>query len=227
MAYSLHCEIAEKNARLLISLMKQHIAKDLGAICGFFEVNHDWVCPSCHRNKSEISKIDKNGNLCCPIVSHHDHFRDLAEQKLPDYRREAWQAKMTHVDFYPYDSVGKGYERFPETLICGDCNVVEGAAKIAVGAKPDFSFSPFEISTFIIVEPNRSHLIDREKAQKAYERAAPYMAGYGDHLRKTIECSRSPETFENVGGAAFRVLRNLRKTMDEARARNGGEGDAP
>lgn len=207
MTYSPSNNFAEENARLLFSLAADFCASGLGAISGFFETESTWCCPSCHRQKQEIARLDKNLNLLCQFHWHHDHLEHLASDKLPLYR------ELDFKDARPYDSLRSNFRRFPETLICSDCNVAEGAAKMAVDAKPTFSFTPFEISSFIFVLPNEPHKIDRAKAREIYEKLVPSMAVYGATLRNVAKFNADPDGFEPIGGAAWRVLKDVQAKL--------------
>ncbi len=211
MTYSSSGLNGDKNAHLLVHLVKKHGAIGLGAISGFFEVDENWCCPSCHRNKHEIARIDKNGNLLCQMVPHHDHLIDMTDKRVPTGEGLEWHDRL------PAFSVRENFRRFPETLICTDCNVVEGDAKKKIAAPKDFSFTPFEISTFIIVEPNRSHLIDLSKLEETYEKIKPSLGIYGDTLRGISKTQANPDGFEQVGGAALRVMAALRRKMDQSK----------
>lgn len=57
--------------------------------------------------------------------------------------------------------------RFPETVICDQCNVADGYAKKRLALPSVFSFSPAEISLFVKAEPHRPHRVDLEKAREA------------------------------------------------------------
>ena len=41
-----------------------------------------WKCPSCQRTKVEIARPNKNGDLMCRLVEHHDHMKDLLLRKF-------------------------------------------------------------------------------------------------------------------------------------------------
>jgi hypothetical protein len=209
MTYSIVGTDAEKNARLLVDLMNQFEAIGIGAISGFFEVSTDWCCPVCHRQKPEIARRDKNGNLLCQLVWHHDHLSHLSD-RLPYYRTQLdWQ------DARPLDSLRGNFKRFDDVLICGDCNVAEGAAKVSAKAPSNFSFGPFEISTFIVVKDNAPHTLDRPKVAEAYKQVFPSLKIYGDVLRDLPKHEADPDSFEQIGGSACRVLSEARKKMKE------------
>jgi hypothetical protein len=205
MMFSVVAANGEKNARLLFHLSKKHGAIDLGSISGFFEVDENWHCPVCHRNKSEIARVDKNAKLLCALVRHHDHLTDITDGRIPDTRGMEWQDQM------PVLSLRDSFQRFPEILICQDCNVAEGDAKKKVGAPKDFSFGPFEISTFIIVEPNRGHLIDIAKLEETYEKIKSSLGIYSNTIRGIVKHQADPDNWEQAGGAAWRVLQDLNR----------------
>lgn len=65
-----------------------------------------------------------------------------------------------------------GRGRFVETVICGDCNSADGAAKRKLGLPGDWSFSPREIGSFVQVAPHSGATqINYEVAQRIYEAA--------------------------------------------------------
>lgn len=197
---------AEPNGRLLLNLFREYRAKELGSISNFFETPPEWHCPSCFRSKPEIARLDKNGNLLCSTHRHHDHFGDLAGSRLPRLRDD-WRALEAFRD---------GFVRFSPTLICSDCNVAEVAAKAAAGAVSQFSFTPFEISMFIFVEPNAPHRVDHNIAIDLYEVAKGAMSPYGRALKRAIQCMEN-DSFEHLGGAAWRVLKKAREKMKDSK----------
>lgn len=213
MSYTCGGGEAEANAKLLIQLMQETGALDLGSIANFFQVGSDWHCPSCHRSKAEQARLDKNRNLMCAIHSHHDHMVDAACEKMPGFHRDdlPWQ------DRRGYDSLRSNFNRFTDTLICNDCNVVEGDAKRKCGAPAAFSFTPFEISTFIIVTNNAAHTLDIAKAQETWQHIRPSLGAYREELRKISNYDKDPDSFEAVGGAAWRVLKDIRAKMKKVK----------
>ena len=204
--------IGEANARLLFEIAKENNADGLGAISNFFGTHEDFCCPCCHRSKRNIARIDKNGHLLCQFVYHHDHFGDTSGGIIKAHRGELdWrESRELH-------SLGDNFERFPQTLICSDCNVAEGAAKkVSPAIPPAFSFTPLEISQFIIVSDNKPHRIDGAKVIEIFEALLGSLQLYGNSLR-SIRDYRPDSDFEQIGGAAWRVLRdvnNRRKKKD-------------
>lgn len=65
-----------------------------------------------------------------------------------------------------------GVGRFPKTLICGDCNSADGAAKRKLGLPVDWSFTPTEIGSFVAVSRySGATQIDYDAAMRIYEAA--------------------------------------------------------
>jgi hypothetical protein len=114
------------------------------------EVGNGYICPSCNRDKYQILRwtlrIPNSPNAFMDWVAvlhkHHDHSQGFTSTK---------------------------YSRFPEAIICDQCNAADGAAKRKLGLPRDFSFSPNEISFFIKVAPHAKHEINFEKARVIYQ----------------------------------------------------------
>lgn len=199
---------AEANARLLIALMRERGAIGIGSISGFFATKPEWACPCCFRAKREIARLDKNGDLLCATHNHHDHFGDLAAEKIHVLPLgKPWSNPA-------YRALCDSFVRFEPTPICSDCNAADTAAKAAVNAKPKFSFSPFEISTFIIVESNLAHRIDKDRARRAYDIAEAAMRIYGEQLRRVVTEPKA-DGFEPIACAAWRVLHSIRQGIKD------------
>jgi len=102
----------------------------------------NWHCPGCDRNKREILRWtyrNVNGNFFW-----------------------GWIAPLaTHHDH-------SGNNRFPETVICQDCNSADGAAKRKWHLPSKWSFSPSEIRQFINPTPHATHEINHQKALSIY-----------------------------------------------------------
>ncbi len=151
---------ADGNVKLLFKIFRDLQANGLGTVPNFFDVPADWRCPCCFRSKAEFARLDKSGNLLCSIHWHHDHAID-AYTKHMQGDPGAWAALV------------QSCLRFPRTLICNDCNTVEGNVKNEINAPEDFSFAPYEIASFISVRPNAAHVADRALADRAYAAAQP------------------------------------------------------
>jgi hypothetical protein len=63
---------------------------------------------------------------------------------------------------------GQGGARFPETVICDQCNVADGAVKRKLMLPKNFSFAPEEIRAFVSATPHGKHIIDYQKAHALY-----------------------------------------------------------
>lgn len=195
---------AERNGRLLIRLMKYLGAKDVGSISGFFGTHESWRCPCCLRSKEEFARLDKNGNLLCAVHWHHDHFSDCIGDSVMRLTEDAYWARRPIIG---------SFERFPEIMICNDCNVAEGVAKKIVQAKPAFSFAPHEIQSFIRVCGSGAHEIDELRAKEIYEAVLGLMRIIGDKLRDAREVANADdvEPFIQAGRPVLKLVGNLRK----------------
>lgn len=194
---------AEQNGRLLCALKEQFKARDFGAIGGFFVVPARWRCPCCHRSKPEIARLDKNENLLCSVVEHHDHF-DESVAKHIDLRT------LAPDDVTIQRTVEESLIRFPPTQICSDCNVAEPAAKQIVGAPSAFSFAPCEIAAFITVAINVPHQIDAARVRAAFESARPSMELLAARLRAIKKSTIAAGDWELMAQPAMRVLATVK-----------------
>ena len=124
-----------------------------GAHCHYLwnHIPESWRCPGCGRSKYQVmrwtNRFVKNGVRCKPykdwiavLHRHHDHAKTSTTR------------------------------RFNETVICDQCNVVDGAVKKKLKIYGYFSFSPSEIKQFIKATPHGRHRIDYVKAREIYER---------------------------------------------------------
>jgi hypothetical protein len=94
-----------------------------------------WRCPSCNRTAPELIR--------------------WSEIRGPSWRARygdewgrGWTISITRHHCHSETSV-----RFPETVICGDCNSADGAAKRKLKLPADFSFSPRELAQFVKCTP--------------------------------------------------------------------------
>ena len=183
----------DQNAHLLIDLFLNTRATHLGKVDNFFSVLFDWRCPCCFRSKRDFARLDKNGGLLCSIHSHHDHF--VRHLKKCEGEPAAWAALWNSC------------VRFPDTLICGDCNVAEAAAKNKVDAPENFSFAPYEIANFIEVHPNQANEVNAALAQETYAAAVPAMSLIAKRVRAITSAARGSEGgWEPIGDVAARLV---------------------
>lgn len=112
--------------------------------------SEDWTCPACGRSKFQImkwtrrfpNKPEKLMGWVAALHRHHDHSVGLLES---------------------------GVRRFPETIICGQCNATDGVVKKKLKLPSKFSFSPLEMRSFIQATPHDSHKIDYDIALTIYK----------------------------------------------------------
>ncbi|MEZ0213170.1 MAG: hypothetical protein ACAH27_09515 [Xanthobacteraceae bacterium] len=129
-----------------------------------------WSCPCCRREKPQIARMSPGGVLLCRLEFHHDHIGDLAKRIFRARNPRSEDRDINIQVSRAKDALMPLVERFEPTLICIDCNLAEGRAKLELTKEidPDFTFAPSEIATFIIVAENRTHEIDVEKARTAW-----------------------------------------------------------
>ena len=103
-------------------------------------IGDNWLCPGCGRSRYQIMKWTKRAphspqafmGWVAAIHKHHDHSVGFSEQGIP---------------------------RFPETIICGQCNSSDGVVKRQLNLPSNFSFSPEEIRKFVRSAPHEKHKI--------------------------------------------------------------------
>lgn len=140
-----------------------------GAHCHklWIEVGSDWVCPACARTKYQILRWTTRfprtpaafEDWMAGLHRHHDHSQGLL-------------------------SLNRG--RFPQTVICDQCNAADGVAKRQLDLPENFSFSPSEISLFIEVAPHGKHKVIIPKASEVYRSlsATPLKGGWFEHSHR-------------------------------------------
>lgn len=129
-----------------------------------------WSCPCCRREKPQIARLSPGGVLLCRLEFHHDHIGDLAKRIFRERIQRSDDRDINIQVSRAKDALMPLVERFEPTLICIDCNLAEGRAKLELTKEigTHFTFTPSEIATFITVAPNRTHEIDLEKARAAW-----------------------------------------------------------
>lgn len=113
------------------------------------KVGESWICPSCKRSKYQMLHWAKRFprtqksfmDWVAILHQHHDHSIDSERSNA----------------------------RFPDTIICDQCNMADGRAKRFLKLPKDFSFSPVEISQFITANPHGAHVLNYERARVIYE----------------------------------------------------------
>lgn len=111
-----------------------------------------WRCPSCGRSAQELVRWT---NILGPSW----------RARFGDEHGMGFSISMTHHHCH-------GSGRFPRTLICGDCNSADGAAKRKLGLPERWSFSPAEIGQFVsVVSYSGATKIDYTIALRLYQAA--------------------------------------------------------
>lgn len=128
-----------------------------------------WRCPCCNRTKYELlrwtMRFPKRPNRfegwVVGLHTHHDHAMDV------------------HGGMYSPHAAA--IARFAPVIICEQCNAADATAKRKLGLPENFSFTPFEIRSFIFPTAHGWHIVNYKVAQDAY--------------RKTIEAKPVPKFF--------------------------------
>jgi len=154
------------------SLLRQYETDRLNLNRGWASTTPGWICPCCARGKRQIVRMASSGVLLCQLESHHDHLGDAAEA-LFRKTNPGTEDKGTNIQLdQAKHAMLTLVERFPRTIICLDCNLVEGKAKSALlgrGVPAHFSFSPQEIARFVQPSDNRPHEFDVDVAAAIWE----------------------------------------------------------
>ncbi|MBN3262172.1 hypothetical protein [Pectobacterium brasiliense] len=144
----------------------------------------EWICPCCRRKKSEIVRLNKNNFLSCQLHEHHDHMKEVVKSLFEEFstKRKIIVADALSERFAIKTAFS--LSAYDNTVICSDCNKADADAKRLVKCHQFFSFSPTEISEFILAASNREHQINVEAAKKVWERVEPVFNIRMDMARK-------------------------------------------
>lgn len=113
------------------------------------EVGDYFICPSCKRNKYQILRWTTR------FPNKPNAFKD-------------WVAILHRHHDHSQGAINSNLGRFPETVICDQCNSSDGVVKRKLRLSKSFSFSPQEIGCFIEATNHGKHKIDYELAQNIY-----------------------------------------------------------
>lgn len=133
----------------------------------------EWFCPCCKRTKSQIVRLNKNNYLTCQLHEHHDHMEQVVKILFEKYAISRNQQIADELSERFAIKSAFSLSAYDKTIICFDCNKADADAKKMVKAHKFFSFSPKEISEFVISSPNNEHKINEEIAKKIWERVQP------------------------------------------------------
>lgn len=128
------------------------IAAFAGMHCGAkyrHAVQTGWRCPCCDRSAHELIRWSFiNGQWW--------------REKFGDEHGMGWTISIVRHHCH-------GAGRFDATIICGDCNSADGAAKRKLKLPPTWSFTPAEIAQFVTCTPHSGRtLIDHDMAHRLY-----------------------------------------------------------
>lgn len=116
-------------------------------------LGEEWRCPGCCRAKYEIMRWTTRYAKCqdgsktsykgwmAGLHKHHDHSQGY------------WDSAQG---------------RFPQMIVCDQCNAADGAAKRKLRLPKNFSFSPWEIRQFTTCTPHGKHKLNFEIAGYIY-----------------------------------------------------------
>lgn len=178
-------------------------------------VSDVWRCPGCDRTKGGIVRVARSGRTVAKIVEHHCHSCEYPHHFIKPYRASL---PVTAVMFAE-ENVKALIRRFPDALVCEDCNNIDPVAKRLVGASPYFSFSPDEIRSFITATDHQKHVLNEEAARQIYGEAFVAFAEVmeaADYLLGLVVSGR-------LGCAGKRYIN---RELAEAAAQARGHGDA-
>ncbi|NJR80850.1 hypothetical protein [Sphingomonas corticis] len=176
-------------SHLTRSLMQKLQASKLDLNSHWASTWQGWECPCCQRANASIARVTADGVLLCKLVWHHDHLGDFAKTLLRPVKEldgsddERARRQVAHTLVFPL------VERFAATLVCEDCNNADADMNSALAPDIDrwFSFSPNEISRFILVRANERHELDVIAARSAWQAAEPVFRDRASFARMFAE----------------------------------------
>lgn len=154
------------------NLLRRHQTDRLNLNAAWANTPPSWKCPSCQRTKPQIARKSSSGVLLCQLESHHDHLNDAAAQIFREHNPPTEDRRTNVQQDQAKYAILTLTERFQPTIICLDCNLVEGKVKSALGLPPHFSFSPQEIADFVRPHDNRVHEYDENCAQTIWSQVS-------------------------------------------------------
>lgn len=128
-----------------------------------------WSCPVCKRPKADIFRLNNAGNLQATLEWHHDHLTDFFKDELVRHFGREWKSSVGEEYRHIERASSSLVSRFGPTLVCSDCNEVDGRIKGAISMDPGFSYRPSEIARCIRPVPHHSHELDMQAADRIWE----------------------------------------------------------
>lgn len=131
----------------------------------------DWSCPCCCRNKFQITRLGRKGQILAKLVIHHDHMGDALQAAFHAAFVQAGTSTEQATGQRLVENMAKAFAAYEEVLICEDCNNADAEAKKGVDAPQYFSFSIGQIRRFIQIEDHHPHLVNFQAAGEAWSAA--------------------------------------------------------
>jgi len=130
------------------------------------EAGENWRCPCCCRKRNDCEITTESGDKLRWLVYHHDHMRDY----IKHYIKSTYGSFLEPIENKPLkseiwrlmDFLKIFIVRFQPTLVCLDCNEIEGKLKKALNCDKFFSFHHLEIRRAFMTFPNERHIFTDE-----------------------------------------------------------------
>ncbi|MDX1258059.1 hypothetical protein [Vibrio parahaemolyticus] len=154
-------------------LVKQFLATGMDLNRWWVLTPVNWVCPSCQRTKPEIVRLNQHNYLTGHLHQHHDHMTDYVKKEFTKISESMNVVVADLVAERFVERTAFALSAYDPTIICSDCNSADADAKKLLRLPQEFSFSPSEISRFIISKANEKPYIDKLKAQEVWKECEP------------------------------------------------------
>lgn len=175
---------SESNKRICTSL--QAVAPEINSV--WASVPGEWICPCCRRSKLDCARLGAGGQMLGKLVAHHDHFEDLMDVVLSRLSKDLRIEVASSIDAQQFIRRGAElFRRFDRIIVCEDCNNAEAKGKLLSGADRYFTFTPRELSAFVLAAPNRPHEVDDAALAKTYTSAKRHYDLRAASIRKLAE----------------------------------------
>ncbi|ATZ74437.1 hypothetical protein CWC33_12335 [Idiomarina sp. X4] len=184
----------------------------------------DWSCPVCERHKIHIARPNRNNDLMCRLVEHHDHAQELLKQQFEtaSIALEVIVANQRAEEFAKRSS--KMISAFDNTVICDDCNVADVKAKKVSGADYWFSFSPEELKKIVLPENNEPHSIDEDQAKSIWRNSKSTFELRLKIAKRIAEIAATDTHWFQTGNINYDPSIIMRRASDVIRTFGGAYG---
>ncbi|MGF1836360.1 hypothetical protein [Photobacterium sanguinicancri] len=129
----------------------------------------NWTCPCCQRSKPEIVRLNQHNYLTGHLHCHHDHMTDHVKKRFTEISESMSVVVADLVSERFVERTAFALSAYDPTVICSDCNSADSDAKKLLRLPKEFSFSPSEIASFIVVTANEKPEINISKAKDTWE----------------------------------------------------------